>query len=86
MTVELTQPDAGSFPRRVHAWTYIARPAKPSPPSRRYLDAILKGARHHRLPEEYIAKLAAVQAAPEAEAPAGGAAGAGESAGGATTC
>ena len=86
VTVELTRPDDGSFPRLVRAWTYIARPAKPSPPSRRYLDAILKGARHHRLPEEYIAKLAAVQAAPEAEAPAGGAAGAGESAGGATTC
>ena len=39
VTVELTRPDDGSFPRRVRAWTYIARPAKPSPPSRRYLDA-----------------------------------------------
>jgi hypothetical protein len=40
-------------------WIYVAQPANPSPPSRRYLDAVLKGARHHRLPEEYIAKLAA---------------------------
>jgi len=84
VTVELTRPDDGSFPRRVRAWTYIARPAKPSPPSRRYLDAILRGARHHRLPEEYIAKLATVAVAPESEVP--GAAEAGGPTGGAATC
>jgi gamma-glutamylcyclotransferase (GGCT)/AIG2-like uncharacterized protein YtfP len=65
VTVELVRPDDGSIPRRVRAWTYVARPSNPSPPSRRYLDAILRGARHHRLPEEYIAKLAAVAVAPE---------------------
>ena len=70
VTVELTRPDDGSFPRRVRAWSYIARPSNPSPPSRRYLDAILRGARHHKLPEEYVAKLAAVPAAPEAPEPA----------------
>ena len=74
ITVELTRPDDGSFPRRVRAWAYVARPSNPSPPSRRYLETVLRGARHHRLPEEYIAKLAAVPAAPEAEEPAGGAA------------
>ena len=72
VTVELTRPDDGSFPRRVRAWSYIARPSNPSPPSRRYLDTILRGARHHRLPEEYVAKLAAVPAAPEAPEPASG--------------
>ena len=60
VTVELTRPDDGSFPRRVRAWTFIARPAKPTPPSRRYLDTILRGARHHRLPEDYVAALEAV--------------------------
>lgn len=56
--VELTRPDDGSIPRRVRAFCYFARPSNPGPPSRRYLDAILDGARHHRLPEEYIAALA----------------------------
>ena len=58
-SVQLVRADDGSFPRRLRVWIYIARPANPSPPSRRYLDAVLKGARHHRLPEEYVAKLAA---------------------------
>ena len=81
VTVELTRPDDGSFPRRVRASTYVARPAKPSPPSRRYLDTVLRGARHHRLPEEYVAKLAATPAAPESTEPASGA-----PAGGAPAC
>jgi gamma-glutamylcyclotransferase (GGCT)/AIG2-like uncharacterized protein YtfP len=63
LTVELTRPDDGSIPRRVRAWAYVAREANPSPPSRRYLDTILRGARHHRLPEEYVAALAATEAA-----------------------
>jgi gamma-glutamylcyclotransferase (GGCT)/AIG2-like uncharacterized protein YtfP len=67
ITVELVRPDDGSFPRRVRAWTYLARPSNPSSPSRRYLDTILRGARHHRLPEEYLAKLATIAAAPEPE-------------------
>jgi gamma-glutamylcyclotransferase (GGCT)/AIG2-like uncharacterized protein YtfP len=53
-TVELTRPDDGSVPRRVRAYTYFARTLNPTPPSRRYLDTMLKGARHHRLPPEYI--------------------------------
>jgi len=64
ISVELTRPDDGSIPRRVRAWTYVAREANPTPPSRRYLDTILRGARHHRLPEEYVAALAAVTASP----------------------
>ena len=59
VTVELVRPDDGSFPRRVRADAYIARPSNPSAPSRRYLDTLLAGARHHRLPEEYIAVLSA---------------------------
>jgi gamma-glutamylcyclotransferase (GGCT)/AIG2-like uncharacterized protein YtfP len=62
MTVDLERPDDGSIPRRVRCEIYVARPSNPSPPSRRYLDAILKGARHHRLGEEYIASLAAIPA------------------------
>lgn len=62
-TVELTRPDDGSIPRRVRAWIYLTRQANPARPSRRYLDAILRGARHHRLPEEYIAALAATPTA-----------------------
>jgi hypothetical protein len=71
VTVELVRPDDGSIPRRVRAAAYVARPSNPSPPSRRYLDTILRGARHHRLPEEYIAKLAAIPVAPEPAAPGG---------------
>jgi gamma-glutamylcyclotransferase (GGCT)/AIG2-like uncharacterized protein YtfP len=55
--VELTRPDDGSIPRRVRAEYYVPRVTNPSPPSRRYLDAILEGARHHRLPDEYLATL-----------------------------
>ena len=57
VTVELTRPDDDSVPRRLRAFTYVARFSNPSPPTRRYLDAILKGARHHGLPDEYVAKL-----------------------------
>ena len=44
------------------AWTYYASPdpAGPSAPTRRYLDAILAGARHHGLPEAYVETIAAV--------------------------
>ncbi len=60
ITVELTRPDDGSFPRRVRADIYVARPSNASPPARAYLDTILRGARHHRLPEDYVAKVAAI--------------------------
>lgn len=63
--VELTRPDDGSIPRRIRAYCYVARPANPAPPSRRYLDAILEGARRHRLPDEYVAALAATATAGE---------------------
>jgi gamma-glutamylcyclotransferase (GGCT)/AIG2-like uncharacterized protein YtfP len=65
VTVELTRPDDGSIPRRVRADIYIARPSNPTPPSRRYLDVLVRGAQQHRLPEEYIAQVSAVQAAPD---------------------
>jgi gamma-glutamylcyclotransferase (GGCT)/AIG2-like uncharacterized protein YtfP len=65
VTVELVRPDDGSVPRRVRATTYYPRLLNPSPPSRRYLDAILRGARHHRLPEEYIEQLRTVEVLPE---------------------
>ena len=58
-SVQLVRADDGSFARRLRAWIYVARQANPSPPSRRYLDAVLREARHHRLPEEYVARLAA---------------------------
>lgn len=57
MFVDLTRPDDGSFQRRLRALVYVARPSNPAPPSRRYMDAILKGAKHHRLPEDHIAVL-----------------------------
>jgi len=63
LPVHLVRADDGSFPRRLHAWIYVARPANPAPPSSRYLDALLRGARHHRLPDEYVAKLAATPVA-----------------------
>jgi gamma-glutamylcyclotransferase (GGCT)/AIG2-like uncharacterized protein YtfP len=65
ITVELTRPDDDSVPRRVRAQAYLARPSNPSPPSRRYLDTILRGAKHHRLPDEYVDRLAAVEASPD---------------------
>lgn len=64
VTVELVRPDDGSFPRRVRADLYVARPSNPSAPSQRYLDTLVSGARHHRLPEEYVAKLSAVPVLP----------------------
>lgn len=63
MSVHLTRADDGSFPRRMQALIYLAKAANPGPPSRRYLDAILRGAKHHKLPAEYIAKLAATPTA-----------------------
>jgi gamma-glutamylcyclotransferase (GGCT)/AIG2-like uncharacterized protein YtfP len=63
--VELTRPDDGSLPRRLRAWVYIAKTWNPSPPSVRYRDAIVRGARHHRLPDDYVERLAAVATAPE---------------------
>ena len=50
--------DDGSIPRRLRAWCYVARPANAGPPSQRYLDAILEGAREYRLPDGYVAELA----------------------------
>jgi gamma-glutamylcyclotransferase (GGCT)/AIG2-like uncharacterized protein YtfP len=67
VTVELVRPDDDSFSRRVRADLYVARPSNPSPPSQRYLDTIVSGALHHRLPEEYIAKLSAVAVLPVKE-------------------
>lgn len=42
-------------------WTYFAIPeaSGPTPPSRRYITAIARGARHHGLPQAYIAALEA---------------------------
>jgi gamma-glutamylcyclotransferase (GGCT)/AIG2-like uncharacterized protein YtfP len=68
VSVDLTRPDDGSIPRRVRAWIYIARPIRPTPPSRRYLDAILRGARHHRLPDEYVSALESLQVGEEESA------------------
>jgi gamma-glutamylcyclotransferase (GGCT)/AIG2-like uncharacterized protein YtfP len=66
-TVVLTRADDGSIPRRVRAYTYFARTLNPSPPSRRYMDTLLKGARHHRLPPEYIEWLESVEVGSEAK-------------------
>jgi gamma-glutamylcyclotransferase (GGCT)/AIG2-like uncharacterized protein YtfP len=64
-TVELVRPDDGSIPRRIRPWIYVPRPSNPSPPSARYLETIVRGARHFRLPEEYIVRLAATPVVPE---------------------
>ncbi len=55
--VDLVHPKDGSVPRRVRAWTYVARPANASLPSRRYMDVLIAGARAHRLPDDYVALL-----------------------------
>jgi len=57
VTVELVRPDDGSLPRRLRVLTYVARASNPTAPSRRYLETILGGARHHRLPEDYVERL-----------------------------
>ncbi len=56
--VELVRCDDGSVPRRVRAWIYFARPSNPQPPSRRYLESIIAGARAFQLPEDYVTRLA----------------------------
>lgn len=68
--VDLVRPDDGSVPRRVRAFIYLARPANPSRPSRRYVDAIIRGARHHRLPEDYILLLTRLPVLEESPPPA----------------
>jgi hypothetical protein len=68
-TIELTRADDGSVPRRVRATTYFARKLNPTPPTRAYLDAMLRGARHHRLPPEYIEELESIEVASEAAGP-----------------
>ena len=65
VTVEVVRPDDGSVPRRLRAYTYYPHRANPSPPSRRYLDTVLRGARHHHLPEDYVERLAAVEVVEE---------------------
>ena len=57
-TVDITRPDDGSIPRRLRPWIFQPRGSNPTPPSQRYLVAIMRGARHHRLPEDYVARLA----------------------------
>ena len=64
VTVDLVRPDDGSVPRRVRAVAYFGRPTEPVAPSARYLETILRGARARRLPDEYVAELAAIVPAP----------------------
>jgi len=61
VTVDLVRTDDGSVPRRVRAWVYVARVIHPAPPSSRYLETLLRGARHHRLPEDYIEQLETIE-------------------------
>jgi hypothetical protein len=74
--VELTRPEDGSVPRRVKAAAYFAHTANPSPPTRRYMDTVIRGALAHRLPDDYIAALRKLpvleeDVAPEGEPPPG---------------
>ena len=55
--VDLIRPDDGSIPRRIRAIVYVARPSNPAPPSKRYLETVLHGARQHHLPDDYVAAL-----------------------------
>lgn len=73
ITVNLTRPDDGSVPRRVRAAAYFPHFSKPAPPSRAYLDTVLRGARHHRLPEDYVEALGSEVVAGEDPSPAAGA-------------
>jgi gamma-glutamylcyclotransferase (GGCT)/AIG2-like uncharacterized protein YtfP len=47
---------------RLDVWTYYATPQGDGhwPPSRRYLDALLRGARHHGMTDAYIRTLEAI--------------------------
>jgi hypothetical protein len=63
VTVELVRPEDGSAPRRVRAAVHSPRVSNPSRPSRRYLDALLRGAQHHRLPEDYVEWLTSIEVA-----------------------
>jgi cation transport regulator ChaC len=72
VTVELVRPDDASVPRRLRVLTYIARISNPSAPSRRYLETILRGARHHRLPEDYVERLGKTEVREEDPASAAG--------------
>jgi len=64
LTVELIRPDDASVPRRLRAYVYVARPSNPSPPTTPYLEAVVRGARHHRLPDDYVAVLGATPTRP----------------------
>ena len=65
--VDLVRPEDGSVPRRVRCWIYLARTANPSLPSRRYMETVIRGARAHKLPDDYIAMLARLPLLPEDE-------------------
>ena len=73
ITVDLVRPDDGSVPRRVRAAAYFPHFSSPSPPSRAYLDTILRGAVHHRFPVDYLEGLRSVEVAGESASPAAGA-------------
>lgn len=60
LLVELSRPDDGSVPRRLRVYVYLPRASNPSPPSPAYRDAMLRGAAHHALPEEYLARVKAL--------------------------
>jgi hypothetical protein len=71
--VELVRPEDGSVPRRVKAEAYFAHTANPSAPSRRYMEAVLRGGLAHKLPDDYLAVLKRIPTLPEepaAEPPA----------------
>lgn len=68
LTVDLTRAEDGSIPRRLRPMAYVARPYNPTPPSERYRDTMVRGARAHTLPEEYVAELAALETAPQGRA------------------
>jgi len=63
--VELVRADDGSLPRRLRAWIYVGKAWNPTAPSTRYRDAIVRGAKQHRLPDDYVERLSAVATAPE---------------------
>jgi AIG2-like family len=67
-TVEFVEVRGGPEGARLTAYTYLARPDKSGAlPSEDYLDHLLRGAEHHRLPQDYVEKLWSIRVIPTSD-------------------